>query len=169
MFNGSVFALIVFSFNTCSTLYIPCCSIVHPLELVDATLCLVAYHSSLIIQLRKKMGKSERRVIDNNVEKKHRTGTGYYESDILRAKGSSSSRVWTAGVRKASSYKESVASARNRKSLWMSAILWWSVSQWSVKAVWCKVTTSFPECGARRVGENPGNEVGKVKICRPSW
>ena len=57
MFNGSVFALIVFSFNTCSTLYIPCCSIVHPLELVDATLCLVAYHSSLIIQLRKKMGK----------------------------------------------------------------------------------------------------------------
>ena len=53
-----MFALIVFSFNTCSTLYVPCCSIVHPLELVDATFCLVAYHSSLIIQLRKKkMGK----------------------------------------------------------------------------------------------------------------
>lgn len=51
VFNGALSTFIVPCFNTGSTLYIPSCSIVHPLKFVNATFCFVVNNTALEIQL----------------------------------------------------------------------------------------------------------------------
>ena len=51
VFNGALSTFIVPCFYTGSTLYIPSCSIVHPLKFVNATFCFVVNNTALEIQL----------------------------------------------------------------------------------------------------------------------
>ena len=72
VFNSALSAFVVSGFNTCSTFHIPGGTVIHPLKFMNSTFGLVFDHTTLEIELN-------RRIIDYDDEKKSKVSFAKYQ------------------------------------------------------------------------------------------